>query len=441
MRRCWKFIVAAFLFVLSAASPTAQAQKRVALVIGNSAYQHAGLFDNPKNDAIDVTGALKKHGFQVIAGFDLDKAGMDRKIREFAEALPGATSAVFFYAGHGLQVSGHNYLVPIDAKLTTAAALDWEMVRLDLVHRSMEREAATSILFVDACRNNPLARNLARVMGTRSAEIGRGLAPVEAGVGTLVSFSTQPGNVALDGSGRNSPFAGALVKHIHQTKDDLSNILIAVRNDVLKDTKGKQVPWEHSALTGRFYLRSDRLCASATSGRDHLDADQGRHRPSASQAFHRPVSGEPEAIRGRKGGRRAGGNSQAGCSSARTAQESGASSSAAAACGRVRRSRVEPHQGLQGTQRCCGALSSSFPTVENERRPSNVPPLLPRLQLLPHPRRPPRRRLAQARASASRSKAASSARDGYRRFNISPEIKRCHDGKPSSPPSWRAVYS
>jgi hypothetical protein len=242
------------LLVALVAVPNAQAQKRVALVIGNSAYQHAGLLDNPKNDATDVAGALKKHGFQVIAGFDLDKAGMDHKIREFAEAVPGATAAVFFFAGHGLQVSGHNYLVPIDAKLTTAAALDWEMVRLDLVHRSMERETATSILFVDACRNNPLARNLARVMGTRSAEIGRGLAPVEAGVGTLVSFSTQPGNVALDGTGRNSPFAAALVKHIQQTRDDLSNILIAVRNDVLKETKGQQVPWEHSALTGRFYF-------------------------------------------------------------------------------------------------------------------------------------------------------------------------------------------
>jgi uncharacterized caspase-like protein len=253
MRRLGSF-VAVFLCLVLAAAPAAQAQKRVALVIGNSAYQHAGLLDNPKNDAIDVAGALKKHGFQVISGFDLDKVGMDRKIREFSEALAGSTSAVFFFAGHGLQVSGHNYLVPIDAKLTTAAALDWEMVRLDLVHRSMEREAATSILFVDACRNNPLARNLARVMGTRSAEIGRGLAPVEAGVGTLVSFSTQPGNVALDGAGRNSPFAGALVKHIHRTKDDLSNILIAVRNDVLKDTKGQQVPWEHSALTGRFYF-------------------------------------------------------------------------------------------------------------------------------------------------------------------------------------------
>jgi Caspase domain len=161
--------------------------------------------------------------------------------------------SLFFYAGHGLQVAGQNYLMPIDAKAETADALDWEMVRLDLVQRIMERVTSTNIIFLDACRNNPLARNLARAMGTRSAEISRGLATVESGVGTLISFSTQPGNVALDGSGRNSPFAGALVKHI-SSDDDLSAILISVRNDVMKETQGKQVPWEHSALRARFYF-------------------------------------------------------------------------------------------------------------------------------------------------------------------------------------------
>jgi hypothetical protein len=118
----------------------------------------------------------------------------------------------------------------------------------------MERLTDTNILFLDACRDNPLARNLARSMGTRSSEIGRGLAQVEAGIGTLISFSTQPGNVALDGTGRNSPFAGALVKHMGSSNDDLSAILISVRNDVMKQTQRKQVPWEHSALTGRFYF-------------------------------------------------------------------------------------------------------------------------------------------------------------------------------------------
>jgi phosphate transport system substrate-binding protein len=153
-----------------------------------------------------------------------------------------------------LQISGTNYLVPIDAQLRSASALDFEMVRLDLVQRTMEREAPTNILFLDACRDNPLAPNLARAMGTRSADIGRGLAPAESGVGTLISFSTQPGNVALDGTARNSPFAGALIRHLRASSDDLSAILIAVRNDVMRETQRRQVPWEHSSLTGRFYF-------------------------------------------------------------------------------------------------------------------------------------------------------------------------------------------
>jgi uncharacterized caspase-like protein len=235
-------------------APVAATPKRVALVIGNSAYRYTPKLENPKNDATDIGAALKKLGFEVIDGFDLDKAGFERKIRDFAAALKGAEVAVFFYAGHGLLVSDQNYLVPIDAQLTTASALDFEMVRLDLVHRTMEREAQTSILFFDACRDNPLARNLARAMGTRSAEIGLGLAAVQSGVGTLIGFSTQPGKVALDGKGRNSPFAGALVRQLGTSNDDLSAILIAVRNDVMKETDRKQVPWEHSALTGRFFF-------------------------------------------------------------------------------------------------------------------------------------------------------------------------------------------
>ena len=162
---------------------------------------------------------------------------------------------MFFYAGHGLQVDGHNYLVPTDAKAESVDALDWEMLRLDLIHRTMERQSSTNILFLDACRDNPLARNLRRAMGTRSVDIGRGLAVVESGVGTLISFSTQPGSVALDGVGRNSPFAGALVKRMGAPKD-LSEILIDVRNEVMRETKDKQVPWEHSALRRQFRFNS-----------------------------------------------------------------------------------------------------------------------------------------------------------------------------------------
>jgi hypothetical protein len=245
----------AFLGVVLLLCCPAIAEKRVALVIGNSAYQHTSKLTNPKNDATDITAELKNLAFTVIEGYDLDKTAFDRKVREFALALKGADAGVLFYAGHGLQVAGVNYLVPIDAKAEDATALEFEMLRVATIHRIMEQQTGTNILFLDACRDNPLARNLAREMGTRSAEIGKGLARIESGVGTLISFSTQPGNVALDGTGRNSPFAGALVKQLAAAStDDLSAMLIAVRNEVMAATKKRQVPWENSALTGRFYF-------------------------------------------------------------------------------------------------------------------------------------------------------------------------------------------
>jgi caspase domain-containing protein len=232
----------------------ATAQKRVALVIGNSAYRYTRRLDNPRNDATDIGAGLKRLGFQVIEGFDLDKAGLDEKIREFTVHLRGASVGAFFYAGHGLHVAGQNYLVPVDAQLAGAPALDQVLVRLDLVHRTMEREAPTNILFFDACRDGPLPDVLSRAIGTRPAEIGRGLATVHGSAGTLISFSTQPGTIALDGKGRNSPYSAALARQLAASHEDLGAMLIAVRNDVMKETDGRQVPWEHSALTGRFYF-------------------------------------------------------------------------------------------------------------------------------------------------------------------------------------------
>jgi uncharacterized caspase-like protein len=235
---------------VAAASP----QKRVALVIGNSAYRHARKLDNPTNDAADVGAALERLGFQVILGFDLDKAGLDAKIRAFTAALKGADVGLFFYAGHGLHVSGQNFLVPVDAELAAVTALDLELVRLDLIHRTMERESPTNLLFFDACRDNPLAGNLSRAMGARSIEVVRGLNAAPSGAGTLISFSTQPGKLALDGKGRNSPYSAALVRQLRTAKEDLAGMLIAVRNEVMRETERKQVPWEHSALTGPFYF-------------------------------------------------------------------------------------------------------------------------------------------------------------------------------------------
>src|SRR5262245_16236796 len=205
------------------ATAAAAADKRVALVIGNSAYRHTSTLPNPRQDAGDIAATLKRLGFVVLEGMDLDKSAMDRTIQQFARELTGADTGLFFYAGNGLQLDGQNYLVPIDAKLEDAIGLDFETVRLDLVHRTMERAARTNLIFLDACRDNPLARNLARAFGTRSAKIGKGLAVVESGDGTLISFSTQPGNVAVDGTGRNSPYAAALLSQLLQSRDDLSS--------------------------------------------------------------------------------------------------------------------------------------------------------------------------------------------------------------------------
>jgi hypothetical protein len=201
-----------------------------------------------------MAAALRTHGFQVINGLDLDKTALERKIREFANALQGAEVGVFFYAGHGLQVSGQNYIVPIDARLTTLAALELEVMRFEAVQRIMENEDRTNILFFDACRDNPLARNLQQAMGTRSMAIGRGLAEIQTGQGTLISYSTAPGNVALDGAGRNSPFTGALIRHLSSSNEEIMGLLRDVRNDVLRETQRRQRPWESSGLTERFYF-------------------------------------------------------------------------------------------------------------------------------------------------------------------------------------------
>jgi uncharacterized caspase-like protein len=246
--------MAAAIAVVLGACDALAADRRVALVIGNSAYQYTGELANPKHDAADVAAALKKLEFEVLEGLDLDKAAMDRTLRQFARALDGAHVGVFFYAGHGLQVEGQNYLVPIDAKLEHPSGLDFEMVRVETIHKTMERATRTNLLFLDACRDNPLARNLSRALGTRSAAIGKGLAVVESGEGTLISFSTQPGNVAIDGAGRNSPYAEALVAQLGSPRDDLSTILIRVRNQVIQSTARRQVPWEHSALTAPFFF-------------------------------------------------------------------------------------------------------------------------------------------------------------------------------------------
>lgn len=233
-----------------------RAETRLALVVGNSAYKHTPVLDNPLNDARDIAGALERTGFEVIVAVDADKRQMDGALRAFAEKLARADVALFFYAGHGLQVGNENWLLPVDAKLGSQRDLEFEAVRLDFVLRQMEidRDGKTTIVMLDACRDNPLSRSLARTMGTRSASIGTGLAPASTGVGTFIAYATQPGNVALDGKGRNSPFTAALLANVGQRGRNLNATMIEVRKAVIAATDGRQVPWDHSALTGDFYF-------------------------------------------------------------------------------------------------------------------------------------------------------------------------------------------
>jgi len=238
---------------LVTALPT-DSRRRVALVIGNGKYQFAAPLPNPPNDASDIASALRKLGFDVVEGRDLDRPGMDNAIRQFSRKLDGADIALFFYAGHGLQVNGKNYLVPVDAKLERPGDLALDAVDIGNVLAQMEAEKRVNLIFLDACRDNPLARSLARSLGTRSSAVGQGLASIQSAIGTMIAYATQPDNVALDGEGRNSPFTTALLKHIVTPGLEIGTLMRRVRADVIAATREKQVPWDHSSLVGDVIL-------------------------------------------------------------------------------------------------------------------------------------------------------------------------------------------
>jgi hypothetical protein len=269
---------------------SAAAQKRVALVIGNGNYKHTARLTNPVNDASDVGAALERLGFDVLRGIDVSHAGMRDVIRTFSQKVVGADVALVFYAGHGLQVDGKNYLLPVDAQIETRADLEFGSIDLNLLLSFMEGQAKTSIIFLDACRDNPMGTKLTR--GTRSASVGRGLAQVASGVGTLIAFATQPGNVALDGEGRNSPFTSALLTIMERPGLPLSEVMISVRNEVLKTTGGKQLPWEHSSLTGQFYFKPAEPGSAASADQNGLElafwnSIQGSRNPQLYEAYLR----------------------------------------------------------------------------------------------------------------------------------------------------------
>ena len=251
------FILCSLVFVTHVNAAT-----RVALVIGNSSYTEVTPLRNPQNDANALAQSLEDLDFKVVLGIDLDHRGFIKKIKEFSKVSAGADVALFFYAGHGLQVDGSNFLLPVDAAIADETDLAFEAIDLNVVLKMMEREKRINLVFLDACRDNPMSRSLSRSMGTRSSSVGRGLAQVRSGSGTLIGFATEPGNVALDGEGTvNSPFTTAFLNHIKTPGLDVAQLMRRVRVDVMEATNGRQVPWTSESLTSDFAFKTGRSIA------------------------------------------------------------------------------------------------------------------------------------------------------------------------------------
>jgi Caspase domain len=231
---------------------SAPSGRRIALVIGNGAYQSVARLPNPGNDARLIARTLQHAGFTLVGGgpqVDLDKAQFDRLIQQFGRELPGADVALFYYSGHGMQVQGVNWLVPVDANPTSAKDMDFQMVDASLVLRQME-DAGTKLnmVILDACRNNPFA-----IRGVRAAS--GGLGEMAAPEGTLISYATQPGNVALDGDTGDSPYTVALAKAIERPGSDVFHVFNEVGLVVKQGTAGAQQPWlATSPIAGNFYF-------------------------------------------------------------------------------------------------------------------------------------------------------------------------------------------
>ena len=228
---------------------TLLAEQRVALVIGNANYAHATRLANPLNDAADIGDALARLGFAVTKLENADYAALRQGMLAFTRAAAAAEVAVVFYAGHGIEVDQRNFLVPVDARLTSDQDVEYEAVPLELVTRSVARASGLRLVILDACRENPFAASMQRAGATRA--IGRGLARVEPAGETLVAYASKEGTVAADGEGRNSPYSEALLAHLEEPGLEVGLLFRKVRDAVLAATGGRQEPFVYGSLSSR----------------------------------------------------------------------------------------------------------------------------------------------------------------------------------------------
>jgi len=253
-------LLTVWLGIASAAEPqrnlgiaSANGEKRVALVVGNSKYPSAAL-RNPANDARDMAAALRKIGFDVIEKTDVTQKELNRAITQFGNKLTTDTIALFFYAGHGMQVKGKNYLIPIDAQIENEASARSETVDVDAVLDQLSA-SSLNVVILDACRNNPFER--------RFRSVGGGLAQMDAPKGTLIAYATSPGKVASDGEGRNGLYTQELLKVIQIPGLEVEKAFKRVRANVARATGDNQIPWEASSLTGEFSFSKSKQVPAA----------------------------------------------------------------------------------------------------------------------------------------------------------------------------------
>lgn len=249
--------------ILAQNNATVTRQKRTALIIGNAEYKQAGRLKNPINDANDIAKSLGELGFEVTIIADASLQQMEQAIEKYNRQLRQGGVGLFYFSGHGVQIERENYLVPVEAKLERGQDVRYEAYPVGKLLGAIEdARNKANIVILDACRNNPFTRSW------RSSS--RGLAaPAQTAQGLLVAYSTAPGKVAFDGEGRNSPYTSAILRYIQTPGLDVEQMFKSVRGEVLKETEGKQIPWESSSLIGKFAfnLRNDgKTNQVATSG-------------------------------------------------------------------------------------------------------------------------------------------------------------------------------
>src|SRR3982750_1923900 len=250
------FTLVVSLICMAFAATAAKADRRVAFVVGKGAYKNVAALPNPAIDAKAMASALRNVGFEVVEGTNLTRDKMTERLLEFGKKAQSADVAVFFYAGHGIAISGTNYLLPIDADIKSEKDVKLgAAINIDLTLDQTMSDAKVKLVFLDACRDNPFTAKIKSNSATRSVSVQTGLAEMKSGEGTLIAFATGPGQTALDGQeGTNSPFTRALLANITTPGVEIQQAMTKVRAQVNEETNKGQLPWGHTNLIGTVYL-------------------------------------------------------------------------------------------------------------------------------------------------------------------------------------------